>query len=196
MARISTEERQRIIVDEAIRIIHESGYQSFSIRELSKRVGISEPAIYRHFLNKEDIVLGILGRFNEFDQHLFNNIKEKETPKERIQSFVKFHFDFLENHPEMTSIIFAEDMFNQSKIIKEKMMQIIIKRKGVIKGIVEEAKQKKQIVDIESSELLTVILGYIRLVVLEWRLSNFTFSLSERGKKTVDTLEKLLIMKP
>ncbi|MBS3944724.1 MAG: TetR/AcrR family transcriptional regulator [Melioribacter sp.] len=196
MARISTEERQRIIVDEAIRIIHESGYQSFSIRELSKRVGISEPAIYRHFLNKEDIVLGILGRFNEFDQHLFNNINEKETPKERIQSFVKFHFDFLENHPEMTSIIFAEDMFNQSKIIKEKMMQIIIKRKGVIKGIVEEAKQKKQIVDIESSELLTVILGYIRLVVLEWRLSNFTFSLSERGKKTVDTLEKLLIMKP
>jgi len=196
LARISTEERQRIIVDEAIRIIHESGYQSFSIRELSKRVGISEPAIYRHFLNKEDIVLGILGRFNEFDQHLFNNINEKETPKERIQSFVKFHFDFLENHPEMTSIIFAEDMFNQSKIIKEKMMQIIIKRKGVIKGIVEEAKQKKQIVDIESSELLTVILGYIRLVVLEWRLSNFTFSLSERGKKTVDTLEKLLIMKP
>ena len=59
MARLSTEERQVLIIDEAIKIIHELGYQAFSIRELSNRVGISEPAIYRHFLNKEDIVLGI-----------------------------------------------------------------------------------------------------------------------------------------
>ena len=75
LARISTEERQVLIVDEAIKIIHEMGYQSFSIRELSTRVGISEPAIYRHFLNKEDIVLGILARFSEFDIKLFNEVK-------------------------------------------------------------------------------------------------------------------------
>ncbi len=59
MARITTEERQKTIIDEALNIIHESGYEALSIRELATRVKISEPAIYRHFLNKEDIILGI-----------------------------------------------------------------------------------------------------------------------------------------
>ncbi len=195
MARISTEERQEIIIDEAINIIHELGYQSFSIRELSKRVGITEPAIYRHFLNKEDIVLGILSRFSEFDEELFKVIKDKKTPKEKIQNFVAFHFDFLEKHPEMTSVIFAEDMFNQSKLITDKMLKILTKRKNLIKEIFEEAKKNNLVIDLESEELLMVALGFIRMIILEWRLSGFKFSLSTRGVKTVNTIEKLIIKK-
>ncbi len=195
MARISTEERQEIIIDEAINIIHELGYQSFSIRELSKRVGITEPAIYRHFLNKEDIVLGILSRFSEFDEELFKVIKDKKTPKEKIQNFVAFHFDFLEKHPEMTSVIFAEDMFNQSKLIIDKMLKILAKRKNLIREIFEEAKKNNLVIDLESDELLMVVLGFIRMIILEWRLSGFKFSLSTRGVKTVNTIEKLIIKK-
>lgn len=192
MARLSTEERQKLIIDEAIKIIHDSGYQSLSIRELAKRVGISEPAIYRHFLNKEDIVLGILSRFNEFDLSLFKEVKTYDNPIDQIKCFVKFHFEFLNKNPEMTSVIFAEDIFNQSDFLKEKMLSIIMKRKKLMKSIIEEAKTKNQILNLETDELLTVILGFIRLVVLEWRMSNFSFSLADRGSQTVKTIEKLL----
>lgn len=195
MARISTEERQVLIIDEAIKIIHEMGYQSFSIRELSKRVGISEPAIYRHFLNKEDIVLGILGRFSDFDIKLFNEVKIKEKPVEKIQCFIQYHFNFLEKNPGMTSVVFAEEIFNQSSLIKEKMWAIMEKRKRILKSIIDEAKLNNQVIDLETDEILTVILGIIRLAILEWRMSGFAFSLSQRGAKTVDTIGKLLFTK-
>lgn len=192
MARISTEERQILIVDEAIKIIHELGYQAFSIRELSKRVGISEPAIYRHFLNKEDIVLGILSRFNEFDKSLFQEVKRHDDPIEKIKSFIKYHFDFLEKNPGMTSIVFSEDIFNQSEILREKMLKIIEKRKKLIIEILDEVKAKNPVIEFETDELATIILGFIRLVILEWRMGGFSFSLSIRGNKTVNTIEKLL----
>ncbi len=192
MARLSTEERQKLIINEAIKIIHDYGYQSLSIRELANKVGISEPAIYRHFLNKEDIVLGILSRFNEFDQSLFKDVKTYDNPIDQIKCFVKFHFEFLNKNPEMTSIIFAEDIFNQSELLREKMLTIILKRKRLMKLIIDEAKSKNQILDLETDELLTVILGFIRLVVLEWRMSGFSFSLADRGEQTVKTIEKLL----
>lgn len=192
MARISTEERQILIVDEAIKIIHELGYQAFSIRELSKRVGISEPAIYRHFLNKEDIVLGILSRFNEFDMSLFQEVKRHNEPIEKIQRFVQYHFDYLEKSPGMTSIVFAEEIFSQSELLREKMLTIIEKRKKLIKSIIDEAQARNQIIELETTELATIVLGFIRLVVLEWRMSGFSFSLSQRGKKAVLTIEKLL----
>lgn len=195
MARISTEERQVLIIDEAIKIIHEMGYHSFSIRELSTRVGISEPAIYRHFLNKEDIVLGILGRFNEFDIKLFNEVKLYEKSVEKIQCFVQYHFNFLEKNPGMTSVVFAEEIFNQSNLIREKMFTIMEKRKRILRNIIDEAKLNNQVIGLETDEILTVILGIIRLAVLEWRMSGFAFSLSKRGAKTVDTIGKLLLVK-
>ena len=195
MARISTEERQVLIIDEAIKIIHELGYQAFSIRELSKRVGISEPAIYRHFLNKEDIVLGILGRFNEFDMSLFQEVKNYEKPIEKIQSFIQYHFDFLGKNPGMTSIVFAEEIFSQSELLREKMLTIIEKRKKLIKSIIDEAQTKNLVIEVETNELSTIILGFIRLVILEWRMGGFSFSLSLRGKKVVRTIEKLIAVK-
>lgn len=195
MSRLSTEKRQEMIVDEAIKIIHTSGYQSLSIRELSKQVRISEPAIYRHFLNKEDIILGILNRMVDFDQLLEKDILIKKDAQEKIKHFILFHFEFLENKPEMTSVLFAEDMFDQSEILRKRLMFIIQKRKNLLNTILVDAKKNKELVDAEITDILSIILGLIRMIVLEWRLSNFNFSLTGRGKGLVKTLGKLIFIK-
>jgi len=192
MPRHTTEERQKTIIDEAINIIHEGGYQSLSIRELANRVKISEPAIYRHFLNKEDIVLGILTRISNFDQQLIESLDKKENPKEKLNEFICFHFDFLDKNKNMTSVIFSEDIFTQSKILKEKLMKIISHRQKLIVNIINKGKSNKQIKDVDSSELSKIIVGFIRMIVLEWQLSGFSFSLKEKGGSITKTFEKLI----
>jgi len=193
MARLTTEERQRMIVDEAIKIIHNTGYSSLSIRELSQRVGISESAIYRHFLNKEDIILGILSRFGEFDEQLINEMNLISNPMDKIRHFVLFHFKFLEKNKEMTSVLFSEHIFTESEILRNKMMITIQKRKEIVSNVIEAAKKESKISDIPTRELLTMLLGYIRLVVLEWRLSSFSFSLLERGNQVLKAIEIIMI---
>ncbi len=195
MSRLSTEQRQDMIIDEAINIIHNGGYQSLSIRELAKQVRISEPAIYRHFLNKEDIILGILNRMVDFDHLLEREIMKQKTAQDKIRHFILFHFDFLEKKKEMTSVLFAEDMFDQSDILRQKLMFIIQKRKNLLSSILQESSQKGEVADVNHKDLLSLILGLIRMIVLEWRLSNFSFSLSERGKSIVKMLDKLIFMK-
>ena len=192
MARLTTEERQKIIIDEAINIIHDGGYESLSIRELAKRVKISEPAIYRHFLNKEDIVLGILNRISDFDQSLIESIDKKKTAKEKLDEFICFHFEFLAKNKNMTSVIFSEDIFTQSSILKEKLIKIFSYRKKVIIGILEDIKSKEKIRDLDSDELSKIIIGFIRMIVLEWKLSDFNFSLLEKGRSIANTFEKLI----
>lgn len=193
MSRITTEERQTMIIDEAIKIIHTGGYQALSIREIAKQVKISEPAIYRHFLNKEDIILGILNRMLEFDLLLNNNIAAAKSAKQKIRLFVLFHFEFLEKNHEMTSVLFSEEMYNQSEILKKRLMYIIKKRKELLKSILDEAKNSGELIDVDTNELLSIVLGVIRMIVMEWRLSNFSFSLVDRGKSTLKTLDKLIL---
>lgn len=192
MPRLTTEERQKIIVDEAINIIHEGGYESLSIRELAKRVKISEPAIYRHFLNKEDIILGILTRISNFDQQLIKSISKKKSSQDKLNEFICFHFNFLEKNKNMTSVIFSEDMFTHSKILKEKLMKILAHRQKLISDIIDETKKNNKIKDVDNSELSKIIIGFIRMTVLEWKLSNFNFSLVQKGNSITKTFDKLI----
>ena len=48
-------ERERLIVDEAIRFFAERGFEG-QTRELAKRMGITHSAIYRHFPSKEALI--------------------------------------------------------------------------------------------------------------------------------------------
>ena len=48
-------DRERAIVDEAIRFFAEHGFEG-QTRELAKRMGITHSAIYRHFPSKEALI--------------------------------------------------------------------------------------------------------------------------------------------
>ncbi|HQF41442.1 MAG TPA: TetR/AcrR family transcriptional regulator [Ignavibacteriaceae bacterium] len=194
MSRLTKEERQEMIIDEAIKIIHSGGFEALSIREIAKQVKISEPAIYRHFLNKEDIILGVLNRMLEFDILLNKNIADAKSAKQKIRQFVLYHFEFLEKNPEMTSVLFSEEMYNQSDILRKKLIFIIQKRKQLLKTILDDAKNSGELVDVDNNELLSIILGTIRIMVMEWRLSNFSFKLTDRGKNMLKILDKLILL--
>ncbi|MBU2491202.1 MAG: TetR/AcrR family transcriptional regulator [Bacteroidetes bacterium] len=192
MARLSTEERQKTIIDEAINIIHNGGYESLSIRELAGKVKISEPAIYRHFLNKEDIILGILSRIGEFDYLLEENLAHGDSAVEKLRRFIQFHFDFLQKNKEMTSVLFSEDIFKQSDILKQKLMKIIKYRKSLLTSIVDQGKAENDFKNIETTNIVTMILGFIRLTVLEWRLGGFGFNLSNKGDKIISAIIEMI----
>lgn len=192
MARLSTTERQEQIIDEAIRIIHEQGYSALSIRELAKSVGISEPAIYRHFDSKEAIILAILGRVEQIGKDIQKQLKQLTDPRQKIEKFIELQLGFLEQNPEITSVIFSEDIFQPNGAVKDKIKALIQGRFQMILNMINQAKSQGLVVDANAEDLATVILGYIRMTVLDWRSSNFAFSLTSRGRRLLLTLDKIV----
>ncbi|MCF7886668.1 MAG: TetR/AcrR family transcriptional regulator, partial [Candidatus Marinimicrobia bacterium] len=85
--RYSGEERRKQIVDESINIIYEQSFLQFTIRELAQRVGLSEAGIYRHFDSKDDIIMQILERMNDFGKEIAQKIGQTNNPIEKIKQF-------------------------------------------------------------------------------------------------------------
>lgn len=52
--------RKGEILDSALVVFAERGYDSGSMREIAKGVGVSEPALYRHFPGKEALFLALI----------------------------------------------------------------------------------------------------------------------------------------
>ena len=53
--------RKGQILAAALSVFAERGYSSGSMREIADRVGVSEPAIYRHFSGKDALFLALIG---------------------------------------------------------------------------------------------------------------------------------------
>ena len=59
MKKLTTKDK---IIDEALKMFSYRGYDSVSIREIARAVGIKESSIYNHFKSKEEILTTIVDK--------------------------------------------------------------------------------------------------------------------------------------
>jgi len=52
--------RRGEILDAALEVFARAGYENGSMREIAAAVGVSEPALYRHFSSKEEMFLALI----------------------------------------------------------------------------------------------------------------------------------------
>ena len=64
MARPRSDLRERIL-DTALELFNEQGYDATSLRELAERLGVTKAALYYHFKSKADILLALHLRLHD-----------------------------------------------------------------------------------------------------------------------------------
>ena len=56
--RLSSDERRRNFIQQSIKLFAEEGFES-STRELARRLGVTQPLLYRYFPSKQDLVSAV-----------------------------------------------------------------------------------------------------------------------------------------
>jgi TetR/AcrR family transcriptional regulator, fatty acid metabolism regulator protein len=188
-------ERQRQIINASIKIIAEQSIQQLTIKNLSKRIGISEPAIYRHFESKIDILLAILDSFKETKNSIINKIAVDNMPAlEKFEAIFTEHLKIFAANPALAAVIFSEEIFQNEKRLSETVFSIMKMNQQTHMDIIESAQKNKEIKDgISSRNLSVMIMGSLRLLVTRWRLSAFAFDLEKEGLELWHSIKGLII---
>ncbi len=97
--------RQSIL--EAARDLYaKEGVHALSMRKLADQVGISATAIYRHFDDKEHLILEVCGEgFTLFGAALMKGLRGK-TPIERLEMTGEGYLEFALEHPQYYRVMF------------------------------------------------------------------------------------------
>ena len=105
-------ERQQEIISTALDLIREKGIQGLTIKNLSKRLGITEPAIYRHFENKIQILVALLDLLKENTNSIFNaELNSDEPAVRKVERLFENHFKSFAGMPSLASVVFSEEIF-------------------------------------------------------------------------------------
>ena len=186
--------RQKQIVDASTELIARRGIQELTIRKLSEVVGISEPAIYRHFASKNEILLALLGYFGEQSQKAFKDIAgTKISALDKLRAVFEHHFRYFAENSSFSAVLFSEEIFRNDSGLSSKMFQIMQGARSHMLGFVREGQMSGQVrKDIPAEQLSLILLGALRLLVTQWRLSGFSFDLVKAGGRLWEALLGLL----
>ncbi len=193
LQRLDTETRQKQIIEAALAIIHQHGLAKLTIKELAKRVNISEQAIYRHFENKLAILKALLLTFNQALHQQLASIPVSDDPIAEIRALIREHLNFFARHPEMAALVYPEEVFQTEPVISSQVQETIEKRIQTITEIIEQAQAKEKIKKEPKAESLALIIfGAIRILITQWRFSGLSFDLTEKGEQIANDLLYLI----
>lgn len=191
----TTSKRQQEIIESAGKLLIEKGIKGLTTKNLAQEMGFSESALYRHFKNKEDIIVLLLN-------YLFFNIKERleiikskdVSAEEKLHLIFKSQFSYFSQNPHFIIAILSEGLFDETEKIYQAMLKIINYKMQVISGIIEDGKRNNEIKPfIQTAEIVHIIMGSFRLMMLKWKLSKFEINLAVEGNKIMQTNIKLFM---
>lgn len=74
------------ILDEALTLFAENGYDGTSVEEIAEKVGIKAPSLYNHFKGKEDILNALIDMTEARYEEFFGSDRQPESKEEFIQT--------------------------------------------------------------------------------------------------------------
>ncbi len=173
--------KERLLIA-AVKMFDELGLAGLTTRELAKREGISEPAIYRHFDGKVELLLAVLDRFSEYDEVLENTVFENKIPPlEAIRFVIETYSTYYAGYPEITSVMYSLDLWKYDDALGERLKKIMNNRQLLMQKLVDKAQEEGTLHDVYSSEVLAELLSNIvGIAIQQWRLNKMKYDLKKR----------------
>lgn len=181
--------RKESLILTAVDVIQELGIQGLTTREIAKRQKVSEATIFRHYKNKNELLLAVLDYYIQFDADILQSIRLADRePLDAIRFFVMEHAEYYNNYPAITAITQIYDVLRHEKDLAGKITDIRDNRTEVLKGLIETAQNAGKInKDYDSLMLAVMVLGFVREACLNWRIDNYSYSLRDKIQASLDS---------
>ena len=189
--------RQQEIIETAIRIISRKGIQQLTIRNLSRELGISEPAIYRHFESKSDILSAMLEFLHSDTIAIFDQVQTAESPLARLRHYFTLLFQRLQRNPATAAVVFSDEAFMNEDRLAATVRALVELTIDNTTALLAQAKRNGEIrADIDEYDLATLLAGGVRLLVRRWHMAGTSWDLGAQGNSVIETFMTLIEVAP
>lgn len=187
-------ERQRDFLEAAIEIVAAEGFSRLTIRNVAASVGVTEPAVYRHFPSKLALVTAMLEELQASVLPLLRRLGEQAgSLDDALGRFIHGIFDELKRQPSFAPFIFSEEVFHSEPQLKPMLFRVMKENLTVLGdsiALLQDGRLCRN--DASPQSLALVMMGSIRLAISAWHLGEGSFRLADQADQLIRTLAALL----
>lgn len=185
--RKSAGDRKAEIARAAVRLAAEIGPDRVTARHLAEAVGISQPAIFRHFATKSDIWLAVgellARRLSGQDMDATGD------PVLALEAMIRQHLGHIEQTPAIPAILFSRELHVENETMRAHFDQVMADRRACFAALVDRARASGQFrADVGPGDAAALILAAIQGLAMRWSLENRRFDLPGEGMRLIGGL--------
>lgn len=135
-----TTPRQEEILDRTFELVRESGLANLTMKKVADRMGFTEPALYRHFPNKQALVLGLLGRLESLLMPAIDAAADRDNlaPSERLEKIVLHHLGLILKSDGLPFLILAEASATGDEVVIGRMRAIVLRLRAAMDRVFDQ----------------------------------------------------------
>ena len=186
--RMPTKDRKREIIQVALNLAFKVGPAQLTTGMIAADLGLSQPAIYKHFPSKNDLM-------GEIAQHLSlritQNIADARTPDtapiERLRNLVLGHLRLLKEYPALPEFMIMREKkdvhLDLQEVIQSAMKAFNTALASNVKAAIAQGDFR---VDLNAADATTLIFGVIQSLVLRMLVNRNSNILTTDGARLLD----------
>jgi AcrR family transcriptional regulator len=167
--RLSSEERQEEIVQQAIKLAANHSPERITTQNLADAMGVTQGAIFRHFSTKDAIWVSVLSWVgSRLAEVLAGAAKEGKDPLDRLERMLSAHMEFVSRHPGVPRVLFSELQQSGDSSIKQLIRSIMGAYRLRLVEVLKEAKAFGQVSpDLVEEHAAVLYLGMVQGLVMQ-----------------------------
>ena len=165
--------RQIEIVHATLQLAFELGPDAVSTSRIASRLGISQPAIYKHFKNKDAIWLAVSDQLAEqFTKIVRNGEASALPPVARLRDLFLQHAQFIQSVPALPDIMVMRNATGSHEVIRRRLQKEMAQLRGLMVNLAEQAQSQGEICkNISAPDIVILIIGVMQSHVLKMIIS-------------------------
>ncbi len=190
--------KEQLILDAALKIIEQKGFNATTTSEIAKEAGIAEGTIFRYFKTKKDILRKIQIKAIEVfgpvmiskPLEILSNSRDK-SEKEILKEVLTERVAFLTKHLPLIKTAFAEALFHSD--IRESILENIIKKaKATFDEFFDNMVSEGKFRPVDRESAMRLFVGSFVMLIAYQHMFNHKFTDKELDLTIDNTLDILM----
>lgn len=173
--------RKDKILISAMELFEKWGVNGLTTKNLAQTQGISEPALYRQYKSKQQIINNIIEEFSSYDENIINTIVESRlSGREAMLFYINRYAELYQNYPGFATILISLDLYYYNDYTRQMMKDIIDKRNRFLAEIIVNGRQDFYNTAVFTPEELSKTINSIFFaMVYDWYMEGKSYDLKE-----------------
>lgn len=179
--------RQAEIVEATVRLAAGTGPDRLSLDAVANAVGISQPAIFRHFPSKRQLWLAVAGWIAQRLTGIWEGAEAEATPVERVRKMVQGQLKLVQATPAIPAILFSRTLHSENEALRQAFETLIAAFHQRLTRQLGAAQADGCIRDdVEVGQLAALVMSVVQGTILRWTVTRQRTDLVAEGVGLVD----------
>lgn len=187
MQRRNAEDRKSQIIAQVLRLASEIGPDRMSTTDVARAVGISQPAVFRHFPTKGDLWLAVA---EDVAGSLRERWAEAEAlspdPQSRLRGLIDAQLAAISERPALPSILFSRELTVDNPPLRAVFDRLLASFQSRLAEAAENMQSAGDLrPDVAPKDVAVLLVSVVQGVAIRWALGDRQFDLADEGNRLV-----------